>query len=506
MANLSITETLRKYISKKIPQSQTNIFFLMFNGIQACFENLEYILNIRKRESNILTANFDSSLRSLSAQNGYVPSLKIPSTGVAKMFVSSKLFSRVGYPIFLPPYSVLINKNTNIEYYYNSNKVLKINSNNYLIPLVEGSIRTQNHTSTGLEIERVYIPSSDVANNSVSVEVGGVMFEEVQSFFDNDGLNDNKQFIVRFSEDSQNPIVVYIKGTQINENVIVNYRITLGEIGNINYSTSFEIRDIIDNNGNEITLDESEIIVENSSGFSLGSNGSTKDSMRAAIGYNHGQTLLFDSTTFTQFIGKYSTLMLQKIKLAETSKSINNIFILKRQYYNTVLEDIQSQYSKIISTKSYLLSKADKENLNIAMDDNIFCLASHNLYDAEICKFAIQILFDKKDQQDLYGETFSNLIYAEFAKFLVDKDYVLNVETFLTNLMEKYKFKFDYTIFNEKDEKFKLSNLSSMETQYIITHDEYLPVLCGDFNIASTDFQPIKLFFDINLASLDKLQ
>lgn len=506
MANLSITETLRKYISKKIPKSQTNIFFLMFNGIQACFENLEYILNIRKRESNILTANFESSLRSLSAQNGYIPTLKIPSSGVCKMFVSSKLFGRVGYPIFLPPYSTFINKNTNIEYYYNSNKVLKIDSSNYLIPLVEGAVRTLTHVSTGLDIERIYIPSPDVANNSVSIEVGGVNFVEVQSFFDNDGLNDNRQFIVRFSENPQQPIVIYIRGTQANESVVVNYRVTVGEIGNINYLTNFETQDFINNIGNPITVDEKEIVIQNNSGFTLGSNGSTKDSMRAAIGYNHGQTMLFDSTTFSQFIGRYSTLMLQKIKLGETSKSINNIFVMKRQYYNTMVEDTQTQYQKIVDRKSYLLTDVDKANLNGAMEDNVFCLASHNLYDAEICKFAFQVLFEKKEHQELHGKNITNLIYTEFSRFLVDKDYVFNVETYFAGLMEKYKIKFDYTVFNEKDEIEKLKKLSSIDTEYIIKHGDYLPILRGDFNIATTDYKPLKLFFDVNLASEDILK
>lgn len=79
----------------------------MFNGISAAFEYVEYKLNIRKRESNILTANYDSSLRSLAAENGYEPVCKIPAHGVAKVYVNPKLFSRVGYPLFLTPYAVL---------------------------------------------------------------------------------------------------------------------------------------------------------------------------------------------------------------------------------------------------------------------------------------------------------------------------------------------------------------------------------------------------------------
>ena len=63
----SIRKILQKFISDRIPQKQTNIFWQMFNGIEAMFTQLEYFLKIRKRESNMLTANYLSSLRNHAA-------------------------------------------------------------------------------------------------------------------------------------------------------------------------------------------------------------------------------------------------------------------------------------------------------------------------------------------------------------------------------------------------------------------------------------------------------
>lgn len=501
-----VVDLLKKYISNKIPQSQTNIFYLMFNGLSAAFEYVEYRLNIRKRESNILTANYDSSLRSLAAENGYEPVTKIPAKGIVKMYVSPKLFSRVGFPLFLTPYSIFKDTNTNIEYYYDSDKALKIDSNNYLVPLVEGAVRTTTAIASGLLIERVYIESPDVASNSIIVSVGGVQYTEVKSFFDNEGLYDNKQFIVKFSENPQKPIVVYIKGANKNDAIEISYRISVGELGNISYDTTFTVDGLIDNYGNEITPDETEVVINNKSGFTLGSNGTTKDALRASIGYNHGQNLLYDSVTYRQFLNKFSNLMLQKIVLSEHSKAINNLYLFKRQYFNIQSDDAISTYKNIIRRKTYLLTETDKSNLDARLITNSFCLSSHNLFDGDINNFALQILFDTKDNLDKFSLDLEKKIYIEFSEFLYNKDKVFDVHSFMSKYMNDNNIKFEYSLFNEKDENEKLSNKTSKETSYVIKHEEYLPILNGNFNIADKDYNPVKLFFDINFASFETVE
>lgn len=477
----------------------------MFNGISAAYEYIEYKLNIRKREGNMLTANFDSSLRTLAAENGFEPVMRIPSKGIAYMRVSPKLFSRVGYPLFLPPYSRFTNKNTNIEYYYDSDKALKIDANEYLIPLVEGSVKTQNHTATGEYVERVYIDSLDVAVNSIRVFVGDNEYTEVKSFFDNEGLYGDRQFIVKFSENPQKPIVVYIKGCSINDSITLNYRISLGELGNINYDTLFTTDAIIDNYGNEVNPDDKELVIVNKSGFNLGSNGTTKDVLRASIGYNHGQTLLYDTVSFRQFIGRYSNLMLQKILLSDSSKAINNIYLFRRQFFNIRADDVISKYREIIRRKTYLLPDVDKQNLDAAMDKNSFCLSSHNLFDGETTKYAIQILFENKNHVELYSDELEKRIYQEFSKFLYEKDFVFDAKSWFAQFMVEKNIQFEYTIFCERDEMEKLNKRKAKETQYIIKHEDTLPVLDGSFQIATADYEPVQLFFDINFAIEDTL-
>lgn len=505
MATISLINRLKKYISTRIPDSQTNILFMIVNGVGAAIRDIEYKLNIRKRENNILTANFDSSLRSLVAMNGFEPSLRIPSSGVVHMFVSPKLFGRVGYPLYLPPYAVFVCETTGIEYYYNSPNVLKIDGNNFDIPLVEGAVRTLSQTSTGKYLERVYIETPDVADKSFRVDVGGVEYLEVKSFFDNDGINDNKQFVVKFSENPNKPIVIYVKGSEMNDVINVSYRISLGEAGNLNFTTTFQTQDIMDLNGNEIAVDSSEVSIQNTQGFKLGSNGTLKDTMRAAIGYNHGQNMLYDSTTYTNFINKYSVLMLQKIKFAENNKAINYIYVSRRQYYNTQLNDVPYLYKKIVDNKKYLVSKEDKEKLDESINYYSFCMSSHVLFDPEICKFALQIMFETHEDEIEFSKELSNQLYKEFIEFFYVRDKVFNVDTFFANFMEKYNVRMTYMLFNELDEKWKLENKSSKQTDYIISHNDYLPILKGDFNICDKDYNPVQLFFDLNITCEETL-
>ena len=133
---LSVKNIFSNFISERIPKKQTNIFFQLFNGIEAMFSQLELLIKIYKRERNILSATTLLSLRNLAAQNGFEPKLKIPSKGILYMKVSTKLFNRVGYPLYLPPNAVFTNNATKLNYYFNSNKSLKIENDVLLIPVI----------------------------------------------------------------------------------------------------------------------------------------------------------------------------------------------------------------------------------------------------------------------------------------------------------------------------------------------------------------------------------
>ena len=103
----TVSKIFKQYISSRIPKSQTNVFWMMFNGIDSVFTYIETLIRINKRERNILTAQSVASLRSHAANNGFEPTLKIASSGIVSILINPKLFARVGYPLYLPPYAIL---------------------------------------------------------------------------------------------------------------------------------------------------------------------------------------------------------------------------------------------------------------------------------------------------------------------------------------------------------------------------------------------------------------
>lgn len=495
-----ITTILKRYISDRIPTKATNVFWQMFNGIESMFSLLEYRLDILKRERNILTAQHLSSLRHIASTNGFEPVLKIPASGLLNIKVNPKLFNRKGFPLFLPPYAVFTDKVSKLNYYYNSDKIFRIDGNNLILPVVEGTIQQVKFTSDGNYIERYYLLEENIAEGSITIEVNGVRYQQVKTFYNNVNVNDNKQFVLKYSSDMQKPFILYVKGTKQNDTVTVIYRLTSGELGNIEYDAFFETENIIDNYGANIEVDEEEMLISVLSGFEFGSNGTDENSLRSSIGFNHGVDLLFDDISYRNFLNKFSTLLIQKIDNPKDGKTIHNISLSKKQSVN-LDADIINQYKAIIKAKSYLLLKQDKLNLSKILEEYEFALSSHNILDSQICNFALQISFENQIQQDYYTDDIKKLIYSEFAKFLYDKNHIFNIENKFEEFMVKNKIKFEYLIFNQRVEERKIKEKITEDASYIIKNDEYLPILNGNFIISDSNFDSLKLFFDVNIVT-----
>ncbi len=502
--NKTMSNILSKYISAKIPKYATNIFHQMFNGIEAMFTTLEYRLNVSKRERNMLTAQSLSSLRSLASENGFEPTLKIPAKGLLSLTITPKLFNRSGYPLFLKPYSVFTDSITKIQYIYIANKTLKLTNGTNFVPVVEGEIKTENFTAeTGKEIERIYISEENLANNSIVIQSGGVEFLEVKSFVNHVGENDNKQFIIKFSNNPQTPIVIYVKGLELNDIAVLTYRLTFGENGNLTTKTNFETDDIVDGYNVEVVPDDDEITITNVSGFDFGSNGTDENALRAAIGFNHGSELLFDNISYKNFVNKYSTLLLQNVKSVEDSKTIKNIYISKKRIVinNENIANVISQYQDITHNLLYLFSTEEKTNISNILKEKEFALTSHNMLDAEINKYAFQITLESQELVEKYSQEIKKILYLEFSKFLYTKKHQINIELLFDKFMLDNDIKFEYTIFDKNNELEKINKNLFIKTNYIIKHIDTLPILKGDFEISDANGDKFQLFFDINVVS-----
>lgn len=524
-----ISTILKQFISERIPNKATNIFFQMFNGIEAMFTNLEYRLDIFKRENNILTAQNLSSLRSLAAQNGVEPTLRIPAKGILLVKISPKLFTRVGYPLFIKPYSVFTNKLTQVNYTYVSDKTIRIDSGStsVYVPVIEGTLKQIQVQGSTDFIQRIYLNDSKIADKSIIIESNGKEFTEVKSFYDNYGLNNNRQFIIKWSTNPQYPIIVYIKGHELNQTINITYRLTNGELGNISKTQKFETESIVDTYGSYVVPNTNEISIVNISGFNMGSNGTDENSLRSAIGFNHSQEVLFDNISYRNFLSKFSTICLQDIKIDNLRKQINNIYVWKKICFDTETnQNIIIEYKKVIKSllKDGFLSDTDKQNISEIISENEYCLSSHNLYGPKTNNYAIQIMFDNIDDMELHKHQIEELIYFEFSKFLYIRNHSINLESLINKYREQNNIKLWYLLFDKRIEQEKIKSLTNnsnlqhferIETPYIINHtvdgfkedgtrsvltrnkpyqsnDEgpWLPLLVGEFDILTISNLP----------------
>jgi hypothetical protein len=494
----NIIQRFTSFISKEVPRKLTNVLWQLFNGTISILDYLDMKINFFIRERNLLTATQKTSLRSLASMNGFEPQLKTPATGLLRLEINQKLYSTNGFPLFLPPYSSFICRDNGLKYYFNSDKTLRLVGNIYDIPVVEGELKTDMFQGTGEYIQRIYIKETNIAENSMTIFADGNQLVEVKSFFDNTNFNDNLQFVVKHSNNLQDPIVVYIKGVEDGQVLNVTYRLTFGELGNINSRFTFDTEDIITANSDSVETSEETFQSYNVSGFLYGSNGTDENSLRASLGYNHGSLLLFDNISYRNFINKFSTLLLQDIVVNETQRSINNIYLSKKQVLidDTITDpaminrSISREYQEVIQRQLYLLNSDDKDQLDQILSKYEFALSTHNIYNSNISKFALQIKFNSLEDKEAHQDTLEKITYFEFAKFLFNKFNSLDIEQLLRNYMVRFRVEFEFYIFTDK--------IDSIDNG-VILHSKYLPILKGDFTIKDG----VNLFTDINFVIRD---
>lgn len=482
---------LTEFISKHIPKKQTNILYTLFNNTKNALQYMITKLDIMKRERNILTATSLISLRNLAAQNGFEPTLKVPSRGLLLLKVNQQLFNKNGYPLFITPGTVFRNKLNKIEYYYSGTELLRITNEPMIIPVIEGILEKSSILCKGETLETIYLKTDAVAEDSINITSNKGKYTEVKSFYDNINEYDNRQFIVKFSSNLEYPIVIYVKGTTTDETLNIEYRVCNGEYGNIDTVQDFEITQMYTIDGEDVELLDSEISITNYNGFDFGSNGTTSNALKASIGYNHGSNLLFDNQSYNKFLRKFSNILIQDIKINENNRSINFIYISKLHNLEGINDlSIRQVYVNSIQNLEYQFSNQELKNLSNLLEKNEYALSSHNLFHSKTQRFALQIKFKTIKDLDKESVNLEQIIYREFSRFLYKKHHIINIDKLFSDFMESKKISFDYTLFDEFS-KTKSENK-------IISHKEYLPILNGNFKIYDSNNKEFDLFEDIN--------
>lgn len=493
MSSQTIKQILSASLSKSIPRKALNVLYMLFSGIEASFNHLEHKILIYTRERNILRATSIQSLRTHAAANGFEPKLREPARGVVQLQINTGLFGRCGSPLYLLPYSEIIDKVTKIKYYYDSDKPLRITTNMNHIVVVDGEIKTVTHVSSGNAIERIYLKDDTIANNSIIISVAGVEYKSVKSFLGNNGINADRQFVVKFSSNMQTPIVLYVKNTKPNDIVQISYRLCRGTEANLTLKHVFETNGLVDNFGNSIDPSEAEMLITNFGEFNFGSDGTDENALRAAIGYNHGSDLLYDNISYGNFLSKYSTLVVQKIIPSENNKSINNIWLQRKQSISrNISSDAEyiKQYDNVVNRKKYILSQSELSAITQLITKSEYALSSHNIFPPITECFSFQIKFDSTDDMNKHKSAIELLIYKEFGTFLHKRQYTSYIDTLLQQYMFNNRVKFEFDIFSQ--------STNGIYTGTTIDSINYLPILSHDIKILDSLGNIFQLFSNIN--------
>lgn len=484
---------LRLLLGSLVPDKKTNILSIMINGIDAGFSNLENMLTLHSRDNNILLTENVKALRTLTSGNGYEPNLFMPAKGNVTIDFRPSFFNKHGSNIYIAPYAKFRNQSNGLEYYFDSGNPLKLNFNNINVGLTEGRLRkvqleSTESTSNNDELHKVYLTENNIVDGSIKVVVNGRTFKEVKSLIGNTGSD---VFIMKFSTRINNPIVLYINNTEINDIIDIRYRICNGIDGIIaNEESVFECSDFINGDGKKIDFDDT-ILIKYQNGFKFAGIGTSVDTMKSQIGYNHNNGIIFDTNSYREFISKFSNVLLNDIKLHVDNKSINDIFISKKLFLHN-----DDSYRDAVRTDKYKFSKIEIKNFSEIINDNEYCLSSHNLFNADTTKYAFQL---KLKYEDLHHqEPLKALVFAHFRTFMNNKNHTVNIDKLFNDYMIANKIIFTYVMFNEKVEKTKLVNKSNQVTDYIITNNSSLPILYGNFDIANINYEPHRLMFDMN--------
>lgn len=482
---------LRKLVQNLIPNNNTNIFSIIINGTDAAIDNLKNMLDMFRRDQNILETSNVKALRNLTSQNGFEPTLFVPAVGRVDIKIQSNFFNENGNEIYLPPYTQFRSNVNGLVYFYNNNQPIKLTSIN-TIPLTEGVNIKRTLTIPSLNINDVskfYINDSNIAENSLKVSVDGITYENVKSFINR---FDDNVFVVKYSNSIDNPIVIYLTNVNANSIITVEYTLSNGLDGIIDVGTEFSGATFVDLNGTEIQFDASNVSIVAKSGFNFAGNGTSIDTMKSQLGYNINLGVLYDSNSYKEFIYKYSNILLNTIQLREINKSINDIYISKKLFLINY-----DEYISNVRNDGYKFTNSEIQNFSEILTENEYCLSNHNLFNAKTTKYAFQLEFQNKSDFE-HANELRILIFNEFIIFLREKNHIFNVDKLMQNYMDEHSITFGYYIFNQHTENNKLINKSNYKTNAIISNVDRLPILLGDFNIADSNYNEQQLFFDIN--------
>lgn len=418
----------RNYISKIFTDfgqkfNNSTIFGQIITVMQATVQNIMLYIEDAFVEQNKFTAVRKKSIYGLAQLSGYNPSLGkaagmqiklsyIPTTvrnfNVVIRNHTPIVCSQNGlqYQIILPQDAIVISADRD-------------DSNKYLYA-VEGGFETQRFTSTGGELYLQHVNiNGDIDEDYIEVYVNDEKWERVESLYDMDP--DGKQWFYKTSIVGG---IILGFGNNIHgralyngDSISVTYLKHAGEYGNINTNeyTKFafinSIQDITgkDVDGNSLFL----MTLASKDHVTSGTFSESQDQVKQMIGYNSRAMVLASPENYKSFLSRFSFCGYNRT-WSETGSLVVNSLIMRN--YKTQLKDGLDYFR--LKEQDFFLTDEQKTSIYNCIKNSGRQLVgvTYNIYDPEICKYALYI-YVKLKSSDYDQEYVTNKIRTTVGEF-----------------------------------------------------------------------------------------
>lgn len=418
----------RNYISKIFTDfgqkfNNSTIFGQIITVMQATVQNIMLYIEDAFVEQNKFTAVRKKSIYGLAQLSGYNPSLGkaagmqiklsyIPTTvrnfNVVIRNHTPIVCSQNGlqYQIILPQDAIVISADRD-------------DSNKYLYA-VEGGFETQRFTSTGGELYLQHVNiNGDIDEDYIEVYVNDEKWERVESLYDMDP--DGKQWFYKTSIVGG---IILGFGNNIHgralyngDSISVTYLKHAGEYGNINTNeyTKFafinSIQDITgkDVDGNSLFL----MTLASKDHVTSGTFSESQDQVKQMIGYNSRAMVLASPENYKSFLSRFSFCGYNRT-WSETGSLVVNSLIMRN--YKTQLKDGLDYFK--LKEQDFFLTDEQKTSIYNCIKNSGRQLVgvTYNIYDPEICKYALYI-YVKLKSSDYDQEYITNKIRTTVGEF-----------------------------------------------------------------------------------------
>lgn len=540
-------DSVKRYLSQTLSTYNSNygnntIFGQLINVLGASIQNIMLYIEDAMVEQNKYTAQRKKSIYGLAALSGYNPSFGqatnvslavsyTPSNNeVLDVIINDKeqftcTQNGLIYSLVLPQEAIILSPT-------------KDNSTRYL-SVVQGKFENQTFISTG---GKYYTQNFNFIGNLdtkyLTVKINNEKWEYVESFYDM--IPDGKQWTYKTSPISGIDIIfgndVHGRALQDGDIIEITYLIHDGEAGNLNVNveTYFVFNNPIKDINNE-EVDGNNIFnitFASLDAVTSGSNSESIDQVRQMIGLNSRALVLANPNNYKALLNKlsfcgYNRTWVEKGSLVVNSLIMKNYKMLlndKKTYFDLTEDDFKLTDSQKSSVKNFIQS-----------NKNQMAGTVYNIFDPEICKYAIYIYlnFNNKSYDKIFIEDSVRKLIADFFSeiqsdiFIPKSDIIQLIKNNISNvdgvdvyfLSEKNETAIQKQSYTKTNYVYNVStNTYSKNTQTIYLYDgenpnlgldshgniyldsdEQFPVLMGGWDYLNQNGDEIKIVNPVNI-------